>query len=91
VTVPTGDVGAEAVCHAATCARRRALKERPAAGRRAVDLADVFCRQARGRVDAKSAKLSHNADTRTYRWPRKCCKASIGARRGMVELSDPQT
>src|SRR2546429_78914 len=62
------DVGAELFAMAATCARAEWLrKSDPAAGRRAVDLADLFCRQARGRVDAKFRELSHNADTQTYR------------------------
>src|SRR5207247_680429 len=42
------DVGAELFAMAATCARAEWLrKSDPAAGRRAVDLADLFCRQAR--------------------------------------------
>src|SRR5260370_42466014 len=62
------DVGAELFAMAATCARAEGLRKNdPAAGRRAVDLADLFCRQARGRVAAKFRELSHNADTRTYR------------------------
>src|SRR2546430_5432246 len=62
------DVGAELFAMAATCARAEWLrKSDPAAGRRAVDLADLFCRQARGRVEAKFHELSHNADTRASR------------------------
>jgi len=61
------DVGAELFAMAATCARAQwLLKSDPAAGRRSVDLADLFCRQARARVDAKFRELWKNADTRAY-------------------------
>src|SRR6266702_263157 len=55
------DVGAELFAMAATCARARWLLRRdPAAGRQAVQLADLFCRQARGRVHAKFKGLWRN-------------------------------
>src|SRR5437773_7952654 len=87
------DVGAELFAMAATCARAEWLrKSDPAAGRRAVDLADLFCRQARGRVDAKFRELSHNVDTRTYRLAQEVLQSEHRwLERGMVELSDPQT
>src|SRR5206468_3171975 len=63
-----------------------------ASGPRAVDIADLFCRQARGRVDAKFRELSHNADTRTYRLAQEVLQSEHRwLERGMVELSDPQT
>ncbi|HYU90333.1 MAG TPA: acyl-CoA dehydrogenase family protein [Gemmatimonadales bacterium] len=87
------DVGAELFAMAATCARAEWLrKSDPAAGRRAVDLADLFCRQARGRVEAKFHELSHNADTRAYRLAQEVLQSEHRwLERGMVELSDPQT
>src|SRR5437016_4675047 len=87
------DVGAELFAMAATCARAEWLrKSDPAAGRRAVDLADLFCRQARGRVDGKFRELSHNADTQTYRLAQEVLQSEHRwLERGMVELSDPQT
>src|SRR5438094_2750381 len=87
------DVGAELFAMAATCARaERPRKSDPAGGRRAVDLADLFCRQARGRVDAKFRELSHNADTQTYRLAQEVLQSEHRwLERGMVELSDPQT
>src|SRR5216684_2480112 len=52
------DIGGELFAMAATCARAEALRARdPAAGARAVRLADVFCRQARRRVRAKFSGL----------------------------------
>ncbi len=87
------DVGAELFAMAATCARAEWLrKSDPAAGRRAVDVADLFCRQARGRVEAKFHELSHNADTRTYRLAQEVLQSEHRwLERGMVELQDPQT
>ncbi len=87
------DVGAELFAMAATCARAEWLrKSDPAAGRRAVDLADLFCRQARGRVEAKFHELSHNADTRTYRLAQEVLQSEHRwLERGMVELQDTHT
>src|SRR2546426_2762395 len=52
------DVGAKLFAMAATCARARALQQRdPGAGRHAVELADLFCRQARGRIRDKFGAL----------------------------------
>src|SRR5438128_1319881 len=84
------DVGAELFAMAATCARAQwLLKSDPAAGRRAVDLADLFCRQARGRVEAKFRELSRNADTRAYRLAQEVLQSEHRwLERGMVELSD---
>jgi hypothetical protein len=62
------DVGAELFAMAATCARAQwLLTQDPAAGRHAVHVADLFCRQARGRVQAKFTGLWRNEDTHTYR------------------------
>src|SRR5712671_7040375 len=87
------DVGAELFAMASTCARAQwLLKNDPAAGRRAVNLADLFCRQARGRVDAKFRELSHNADTRAYRLAQEVLQSEHRwLERGMVELPDPPT
>ena len=62
------DVGAELFAMATTCARARALVTRDAAaGAHAVQLADLFCRQARGRVASKFHGLWRNEDGPTYR------------------------
>jgi alkylation response protein AidB-like acyl-CoA dehydrogenase len=62
------DVGAELFAMAATCARAQWLLQRDrATGQRAVALADLFCRQARGRVRTKFQELRRNADVETYR------------------------
>ena len=62
------DVGAELFAMAAACCRAQwLLKKEPEAGRRAVELADLFCGQARGRISAKFRGLWRNEDTHTYR------------------------
>src|SRR5438094_3824296 len=62
------DVGAELFAMAAACCRAQwLLKKDPEAGRRAVELADLFCGQARGRISAKFSGLWRNEDTHTYR------------------------
>src|SRR6266852_1769243 len=63
------DVAGELFAMAATCSRAQALlKNDPAAGRRAVDLADLFCRQARRRVRSKFNGLRRNEDVPTYKF-----------------------
>lgn len=62
------DVGAELFAMAAACSRaQRLLTRDPEAGARAVELADLFCHQARGRVRGKFEGLWRNEDVRTYR------------------------
>ncbi|MGH7645365.1 MAG: acyl-CoA dehydrogenase family protein [Gemmatimonadales bacterium] len=61
------DVGAELFAMAAACARAELLRRAdPAAGAHAVRVADLFCRQARGRVRAKFSGLWRNEDVPTY-------------------------
>jgi hypothetical protein len=62
------DVGGELFAMAATCARAQAMRARdPAAGAHAVKVADLFCRQARGRIKSKFQGLWRNEDGPTYR------------------------
>ncbi|HYK83290.1 MAG TPA: acyl-CoA dehydrogenase family protein [Gemmatimonadales bacterium] len=82
------DVGAELFAMAAACTRARWLSAQdPAAGRRAVQLADLFCREARGRIRAKFAELRRNDDVRTYRIAQQVLAGDHRwLERGMVEL-----
>jgi len=82
------DVGAELFAMASTCARARWLLQRDrASGERAVRLADVFCRQARGRIRAKFAGLWRNEDVPTYKVAQEVLKGEHRwLERGMVEL-----
>ena len=62
------DVGAELFAMASACCRAQWLVQQdPEAGRRAVELADLFCRQARGRISAKFRGMWRNEDVHTYR------------------------
>jgi alkylation response protein AidB-like acyl-CoA dehydrogenase len=82
------DVGAELFAMAATCARAQWLvRTDPAAGRRAVQVADLFCRQARARINAKFRELWRNADTKAYRVAQEALAGEHRwLERGMVEL-----
>ncbi|HYT04728.1 MAG TPA: acyl-CoA dehydrogenase family protein [Gemmatimonadales bacterium] len=84
------DVGAELFAMAATCARALwLLKQDPAGGRRAVALADLFCRQARVRIREKFQGLWRNNDVRTYRVAQDVLQGEHRwLERGMVEASD---
>jgi alkylation response protein AidB-like acyl-CoA dehydrogenase len=62
------DVGAELFAMAAACSRARMIQKKdPATGRRAAELADLFCLQARGRVKMKFGNLWRNEDVPAYR------------------------
>ncbi len=82
------DVGAELFAIAATCARARWLLRRDGAtGQRAVALADLFCSEARGRVDAKFKQLWRNADVAAYRVAQDVLQGEHRwLEQGMVEL-----
>ena len=84
------DIGGELFAMAATCARAQALRVRdPAAGARAVRLADVFCRQARRRVRAKFSGLRRNEDVPTYKLAQEILAGEHRwLERDIVELSD---
>jgi hypothetical protein len=62
------DVGAELFAMAATCARAHAVARKDkAAGPQALEVADLFCWQARGRIKTKFQGLWRNEDQHTYR------------------------
>jgi alkylation response protein AidB-like acyl-CoA dehydrogenase len=56
------DIGAELFAMSAACVRAELLRSRGDHGREAYQLADVFCRQARHRVDALFTRLWANTD-----------------------------
>ena len=82
------DVGAELFAMAATCSRAAHLmREDPTAGAHAMRVADVFCRQARGRVRAKFQGLWRNEDVQTYTVAQEVLKGEhIWLERGMVDV-----
>ena len=82
------DVGAELFAMAATCSRAALLlREDPTAGAHAMKVADVFCRQARGRVRAKFQGLWRNEDVPTYTVAQEVLKGEhLWLERGMVDV-----
>jgi hypothetical protein len=63
------DIGAELFAMAAACARARSLASRPAEGgteANAATVADLFCRQARRRVEGLFDRVFRNDDVATY-------------------------
>jgi alkylation response protein AidB-like acyl-CoA dehydrogenase len=56
------DIGAELFAISAACVRAERMRSRSENGRAAYELADVFCRQARLRVDELFRRLWHNTD-----------------------------
>jgi len=82
------DVGAELFAMAASCARAQWLLQRDRdTGERAVKIADVFCRQARGRVKAKFRGLWRNEDVPTYKVAQEVLKDEHRwLEEGMVEM-----
>lgn len=61
------EVGAELLAMSATCARAVALSKKEPGNRGPMDLADLFCRQARRRVDDRFRALFDNDDVCAYK------------------------
>jgi hypothetical protein len=62
------NVGGELFAMAAACARAEMLRASPATDAQgAVEMADLFCRQARRRIGDSFRSLFRNDDVRTYR------------------------
>ncbi len=82
------DVGAELFAMAATCARARwLLRQDAATGKRAVALADLFCREARGRIQGKFKQLWRNADAAGYQVAQDVLRGEHRwLEKGMVEI-----
>jgi len=82
------DVGAELFAMAATCSRAaRLMRDDPTAGAHALRVADVFCRQARGRVKSKFNGLWRNEDVPTYKLAQEVLNGEhIWLERGLVDV-----
>ena len=64
----TVDIGAELFAVSAACVYAQTLtREHPDRGEQAVELADLFCRQARLRIDELFTALWSNEDDANYR------------------------
>ena len=82
------DVGAELFAMASACSRAQWLsKKDPAAGRHAVALADLFCRQSRARVKNTFRGLWRNQDVPAYRVAQEVLKGEhLWLEEGMVDV-----
>jgi len=65
------DVGAELLAMAAACSRAQSMRLRRENGEKAVELADLFCRGARRRIETLFRALWRNDDQRGYRLARR--------------------
>ena len=61
------DIGAELFAMSAACGRAQAMVKEDPANRGPVELADLFCRQARRRIDDRFGAVFDNDDVTTYR------------------------
>jgi alkylation response protein AidB-like acyl-CoA dehydrogenase len=83
------DIGAELFAMAATCSRAKMLRSDPEAGQGAQTLADLFCRQARRRVEDAFDSLFDNDDVRTYRAAQGVLEGKhTWLEKGQVEIAD---
>ena len=87
------DVGAELFAMAAACSRARLRMQRePGTGRHAVELANLFCLQARGRVKMKFGNLWRNEDVPAYRVAQDVLKGEYRwLERGVVDMDPAAT
>jgi alkylation response protein AidB-like acyl-CoA dehydrogenase len=69
------DIGAELFAMSAACARGQASRSRaPASEADATDVADLFCRQARRRIEGLFDRVFSNDDVETYRLAQRVLK-----------------
>jgi alkylation response protein AidB-like acyl-CoA dehydrogenase len=61
------DVGADLFAMAAACSKAQAMHKADPADQSAIDLADLFCRTARRRIEQAMRGLSENDDRRSFR------------------------
>jgi hypothetical protein len=84
------EIGAELLAMTAACSRARAMvKAGGEAGPRAVELADVFCRHARRRVEDRFKAVFDNDDVETYRVAQQVLRGEHGwLETGMVRTAE---
>ena len=61
------DIGAELYAMSAACVRAESMRKQSPDGEKAVQMADVFCRRTRHRIEHLFDNLFDNADDATYR------------------------
>jgi hypothetical protein len=83
------DIGAEAFMMSAVCVRARMLLEDNPSDRTPEELADVFCRQARRRINDRFRALFRNDDTATYKVARSALDGRYAwLEEGIIGLTD---
>ena len=83
------DIGAELFAMSAVCVRAHRDARRPGADRTTLELADVFCRMARGKVEALFEEVRTNADARVYAAARGVLDGRYGwLEQGIVEAPE---
>jgi alkylation response protein AidB-like acyl-CoA dehydrogenase len=84
------EIGAELLAMTAACSRAQAMvKGGGEAGPRAVELADVFCRHARRRVEDRFKAVFDNDDVETYRVAQQVLRGEHGwLETGMVRTAE---
>lgn len=80
------EIGAELFAMSATCARAAAQARQPSSEADPLQVADVFCRQSRRRVQEKFHAVWHNDDLATYAAARNVLDGSLNwMERGIVK------
>jgi hypothetical protein len=72
------DAGAELFAMSAACIKAKAMLKQNPADRTPAELADVFCRHARARIERSFRDVFRNADVRTYRLAQETLKGRYG-------------
>jgi alkylation response protein AidB-like acyl-CoA dehydrogenase len=62
------EIGSDLFAMAAACAYAAKIRDRDGAGSGPIKMADIFCRHARRRIDARFERIFDNDDTATYRF-----------------------
>ncbi len=84
------EIGAELLAMTAACSRAQAMAQRGGeAGTGAVELADIFCRHARRRVEDRFKAVFDNDDVETYRVAQQVLRGEHGwLETGMVRTAE---
>jgi alkylation response protein AidB-like acyl-CoA dehydrogenase len=83
------EIGAEAFMMTAACVRARMLLEDNPSDRSPEELADLFCRQARRRIEDRFRALFRNDDTATYKVARSALDGRFDwLEEGIIGLTD---
>ncbi len=86
------DVGAECFMMSATCVRAHMLVQDNPSDRTPLELADLFCRQSRRRVEASFRSLFNNEDIPTYKVARGALEGRYAwLEEGVIGLEDLPT